>query len=98
MGIARYYQADRNPSGAALPGVPLADIDDETWARIPGWQQRSVDAWQDENGLKVYLKTYRQPPTPPEPEPEPEPDPTPDPEPTPPDDGGDEQDTPPEGG
>lgn len=58
MGIARYYQADRNPEGASLPGIPLGDIDDETWARLPQWAKDDVDAWTV-NGAKVYRMTHR---------------------------------------
>lgn len=44
MTIARYYQEDKNEDGGALPGVPLADIDEETFAALPPWLQASVDA------------------------------------------------------
>lgn len=42
--IARYYDESKNPDGGALPGVPLADIDEETFNQLPEWLQRSVDA------------------------------------------------------
>lgn len=71
MGTARYYQADRNVGDAALSGVPLDDIDDETWARLPAWMQASVDAWTVD-GRKVYLMSHRSAPdeeaTPPPPD------------------------------
>lgn len=44
MPIARYYDADKNPEGAVLDGVPLADIDQETFDSLPAWLQASVDA------------------------------------------------------
>jgi hypothetical protein len=63
MGTARFYQADRNVEQAVLPGVPLGDIDDQTWARFPQWVRDSVDAWTVD-GSKVYRKTHRAPPEP----------------------------------
>lgn len=63
MPIARYYQDDRNPTGSSFPSVPLADIDDELWDSYPAWLQRSVDAWANDTGAKVYLKTRRVAPT-----------------------------------
>jgi len=42
--IARYYDAEKNPEGAVLDGVPLADIDQETFDSLPAWLQASVDA------------------------------------------------------
>lgn len=43
-GIARYYDASKNPSGGAYSGVPLGDISEETWADLPKHLQNSVDA------------------------------------------------------
>lgn len=43
MATARYYEEDKNPSGASFPGVPLSDIDEEEWAAYPQWLQDSVD-------------------------------------------------------
>lgn len=40
----RYYNPERNPSGAYLPGVPLGDMTDQEFAALPLWVQRSVDA------------------------------------------------------
>ncbi len=51
MAIARYYDASKNPDEASLPGVPLADIDEETFAAYPEWLQKSIDA------LDMYRKT-----------------------------------------
>jgi hypothetical protein len=52
MAVARYYDADKNPDGAqGIPGVPLADITEARFARLPKWAQASVDA----SGL--YRKT-----------------------------------------
>lgn len=42
--IARYYDPSKNEDGGAIPGVPLADIDEETFNQLPEWLQRSVDA------------------------------------------------------
>lgn len=42
--IARYYDPSKNEDGGAIPGVPLGDIDEETFASYPEWLQRSVDA------------------------------------------------------
>lgn len=42
--IARHYDADKNPDGAVLPGVPLGDLDQETFDSYPAWLQRSIDA------------------------------------------------------
>ena len=48
--IARYYVADKNETNAAgepirsFPGVPLADIDEATWATLPDWLKQDVDA------------------------------------------------------
>lgn len=44
MSIARYYVPDRNPTGASLPGVPLADISEEQYDAFPAWLQLSIDA------------------------------------------------------
>lgn len=44
MATARYYVADKNPDEAHLPGVPLADLDEEQYASYPDWLQRSIDA------------------------------------------------------
>jgi hypothetical protein len=42
--IARYYDASKNPDGAFLIGVPLADLSESQWAALPAWLQLSVDA------------------------------------------------------
>lgn len=42
--IARYYVESANPDGAALPGVPLGDIDVSTFDALPVWLQLSIDA------------------------------------------------------
>jgi hypothetical protein len=42
--IARVYHADRNPSGASLPGVPLSDLTEADFSELPEWLQISVDA------------------------------------------------------
>jgi hypothetical protein len=42
--IARYYDASKNPDGAFLMGVPLADLSESQWAALPVWLQLSVDA------------------------------------------------------
>lgn len=71
--IARWYQSDRNPEGASIPGVPLGDIEDDVWARMPAWKQADIDAWQGPGG-KVYRATHRILPPVVEREPEPEPE------------------------
>lgn len=43
MAIARYYVADNNPDESGLPGVPLADIDEETFNSYPEWLRQSID-------------------------------------------------------
>jgi hypothetical protein len=53
--IARYYVAEKNPEGAFLPGVPLADLSQEQFDALPEWLQQSVDA------SPLYRKT--KPPT-----------------------------------
>jgi hypothetical protein len=45
MAITRYYDESKNPEGAALPGVPLRDLEDEEFASYPAWLQDSIDAW-----------------------------------------------------
>lgn len=42
--MTRYYDESKNTDGGSLPGVPLADIDDETFAAYPAWLQDSIDA------------------------------------------------------
>lgn len=42
--IARYYDERKNPDGAFLPGVPLADLTEEQFDALPKWLQLSVDA------------------------------------------------------
>lgn len=39
-----YYDETKNPAGAYLPGVPLADLDDEQLAGYPDWLQASIKA------------------------------------------------------
>jgi hypothetical protein len=51
MAIARYYNPEANPLDGMLPGVPLADIDEEIFNAYPEWLQRSIDA------LPFYRKT-----------------------------------------
>jgi hypothetical protein len=43
-GIARYYDASKNPQGAHFPGVPLDDIDEERWESVPDGIKADVDA------------------------------------------------------
>ena len=43
MTTVRYYDADKNPDGAALPGVPLRDLTDAEFDALPTYLQRSVD-------------------------------------------------------
>ncbi len=43
MAIARYYDASKNTDEASLPGVPLADIDEEVFAAYPEWLQQTID-------------------------------------------------------
>jgi len=42
--IARYYDASKNPDGAFLPGVPLADLPDSLYITFPAWLRASIDA------------------------------------------------------
>lgn len=44
MSIARYYDESKNPEQASFPGVPLADLDEATFAALPPWLQDSIDA------------------------------------------------------
>ena len=44
MSVARYYEPDKNPEQASLPGVPLRDLEDEEFAALPEWLQAPVDA------------------------------------------------------
>lgn len=44
MKTVLYYDAEQNPGGAFLPGVPLRDLTDEDLARLPAHLQRSVGA------------------------------------------------------
>jgi hypothetical protein len=44
MSIARHYDESKNPDGAALPGVPLGDIEQDAFDAYPEWLQRSIDA------------------------------------------------------
>lgn len=39
----RYYDASQNPESAALPGVPLRDLEAEEFEALPLWLQHSVD-------------------------------------------------------
>lgn len=55
--IARYYLEEKRPEGAALPGVPLGDIDQDTFDAYPEWLQRSIDA------LPFYRKSKPGEPT-----------------------------------
>lgn len=55
MATARYYVADKNPEGASIFGVPLADIDESEWETYPAHVQRSVDA------SDMYRKTNPSP-------------------------------------
>lgn len=41
--IARYYDAEKNPQGAMLMGVPLRDLTEQEYADLPKWLQASVD-------------------------------------------------------
>lgn len=42
--IARHYNADKNPTGAALPGVPLRDLTQAEFDKYPTWLKESIDA------------------------------------------------------
>lgn len=42
--IARYYDEAKNPDGAFLPGVPLADLTEAQFEALPDWLRLSVDA------------------------------------------------------
>ena len=33
--IARYYDAEKNPDGGSLPGVPLRDLSEDEFAALP---------------------------------------------------------------
>lgn len=55
--IARYYDASKNPEGAALPGVPLRDLTQDDYDSYPAWLQASIDAWA------AYRKTAPSKPT-----------------------------------
>jgi hypothetical protein len=44
MSIARFYEEAKNPDGATLPGVPLADLTEEFYDAQPAHIQRSIDA------------------------------------------------------
>lgn len=55
MATAYYYSEDKNPNNEILPGVPLADIDDETFASYPEWLQQSISA------LPMYRRTNPEP-------------------------------------
>ena len=52
--IARYYDAEKNPDGGSLPGVPLRDLSEDEFAALPAWVQESVDA------SPLYRKTKPQ--------------------------------------
>lgn len=41
--VAYYYDASKNPHGAAFPGVPLGNILQDTYDAQPAWIQRSID-------------------------------------------------------
>lgn len=51
MSIARYYNEDNNPHGAAIPGVPLRDLTQEEYDALPDMEKASVDA------SELYRKT-----------------------------------------
>lgn len=53
--VARYYDPSKNPDGAFLPGVPLADLTEAQFDALPAWLQLSIDA------SPMYRKT--KPPT-----------------------------------
>lgn len=40
----RYYLPDRNPDGAAIPGIALRDFPASEFRALPLWMQRSIDA------------------------------------------------------
>lgn len=63
MTTLRFYQSDRNPEEAAISGVPMSDLDEAQWARIPNWLKPSVD-WDWQHGGRVYRDTARTPPDP----------------------------------
>lgn len=44
MTVARFYEESKHEEGGVLPGVPLADIDEETFNAYPEWLQQSIDA------------------------------------------------------
>lgn len=39
----RFYNPERNPGGAFLPGVPLRDLTAAEFASYPAYLQRSID-------------------------------------------------------
>ena len=43
MAPARYFDAAHD-DGGSFPGVPKADIDEETFKSYPEWLQASIDA------------------------------------------------------
>jgi len=43
MAPARYFD-ESHDDGGSFPGVPKADIDEETFNSYPAWLQASVDA------------------------------------------------------
>ncbi|HEU4328064.1 MAG TPA: hypothetical protein VFS21_33315 [Roseiflexaceae bacterium] len=53
------YHPDRNPEGAAFPGVPLADLTRAQVAQLPPWQIRSVVR------SPFYTRVRRRAPAPP---------------------------------
>ena len=49
--VAYYYDAEKNPTGASYPGVPLADVLQDVYDAQPEWIQRAID------GSAMYRKT-----------------------------------------
>lgn len=44
MSVARFYDETKNPEGRFFGGVPLADIDEDTWNGYSDQLKASVDA------------------------------------------------------
>lgn len=42
--IVRYYVADNNPGNGRIGVVPLSDLTQAQWDRLPEWDRAAVDA------------------------------------------------------
>lgn len=40
----RYYDAEKNPDGMFLTGVPLRDLTEDEYRAYPDWLKQSIDA------------------------------------------------------